>query len=89
MNFKKEYGQTGEKNVYTRVLTSVNIPEVKEDYTIDYLGEVDGEEVTARKYLARKMRNNKYRIVLKLTYPAKFHKDLINDLNEAALDASL
>ena len=33
------------------------------------------------------MRNNKYRIVLKLTYPAKFHKDLINDLNEAALDA--
>lgn len=85
--FKKEYSQTGEKNVYTRVLTSVNIPEVKEDYTIDYLGEVDGEEVTAR-VPCKKMRNNKYRIVLKLTYPAKFHKDLINDLNEAALDAS-
>jgi len=85
--FKKEYSQNGEKNTYIRVLTSITLPEIKDDYTIDYLGEVDGEEITAR-VPCKKVRNNKYRIVLKLSYPAKFHRELINDLNSAALDAS-
>jgi hypothetical protein len=85
--YKKEYTHTGQKNVYTRVLTSINVPEVKDDFILDYLGEVDGEEVTAR-VPCKKTRNNKYRIVLKLTYPTKFHKSLVDDLNAAALDAS-
>jgi len=82
--FRTEYTNKGQRNVYLRTLTSIDIPEIKEDVILNSLGEVDGEEVTTG-YPCRKIRNNKYRIVLQLTYPSEFNKRVCEILNGAAL----
>ena len=71
INNRKEYSVDGIKNTYTKVLTSVEIPEIKNDYIINYLGEVDGNELTTR-IPCKQTRVTNYRIVLELTYPDEF-----------------
>lgn len=87
INTRKEYSAAGIKNTYTRVLTSVEIPEIKDDYVINYLGEVDGNELTTR-IPCKQTRVTNYRIVLELTYPDEFNKQLIDKINSCAIEAS-
>lgn len=87
INNRKEYSVDGIKNTYTKVLTSVEIPEIKNDYIINYLGEVDGNELTTR-IPCKQTRVTNYRIVLELTYPDEFNKQLIDKINSCAIEAS-
>ncbi|WP_291653329.1 hypothetical protein [Clostridium sp.] len=87
INNRKEYSADSIKNTYTKVLTSVDIPEIKNDYIINYLGEVDGNELTT-KIPCKQTRVTNYRIVLELTYPDEFNKQLIDKINSCAIEAS-
>lgn len=86
-NTKKEYSYDGVKNIYTRILTSVEVPEMKDDFIINYLGEIDGNEITS-KIPCKQTRITNYRIVLELTYPEKFNEQLIDKINSCAVKAS-
>ncbi|GAA0083922.1 hypothetical protein UT300007_03610 [Clostridium sp. CTA-7] len=86
-SLRKEYSPTGIKNIYTRLLTSVEVPEIKDDFVVNYLGEVDGNELTA-KIPCKQRRSTNYRIVLELTYPEEFNKQLIDKINLCAIEAS-
>lgn len=85
-NTKKEYSSNGVRNIYTKVLTSIEVPEIRDDFLINYLGEIDGEEITA-KIPCRQTRITNYRIVLQLTYPEEFNEQLIDKINLCANDA--
>lgn len=83
--FKTDYSKKGNRNVYLRTLTSVEIPEIKEDVMYD--SENDFDDDSTKSYQGKKSRNNTYRIVLQLTYPVEFNKRISEILNGAALAA--
>lgn len=84
---KKEYKNNEIKHVYTRVLTSVEIPEEKSDFLTNYLGEVDGNDLTI-KVPCKQKRTISYRIVLEIKYPDSFNKTTIDEINSLAIEAS-
>lgn len=84
--FRTEYTKKGQRNIYLRTLTSVDIPEIKEDVIFNSTTDNKGEDVTVS-YPCKKSRNNTYRIVLQLTYPVEFNKGTSEILNGAALAA--
>ncbi|WP_300381885.1 hypothetical protein [Clostridium sp.] len=87
---KTEYTTRGINETFYRVLSSVNIPEVKEDFVVNYLGEnEDNIDDFKAAFPCKQARIINYRIVLEITYPSKFNKELIEDLNKAAYDSSL
>jgi hypothetical protein len=87
---KTEYTVKGVNETFSRVLTSVNIPEIKDDFIVNYIGD---NEYTTEDFKAafpcKQARIINHRIVLEITYPSKFNKELIEDLNKAAYDSSL
>lgn len=87
-NTKKEYSSNGVRSVYTKVLNSIEVPEIKDDFIINYLGEVDENELTS-KIPCKQIRTINYRIVLELTYPEKFNKQLIDKINSCATKSSI
>lgn len=88
---KIEYTRNEIKDVYTKTLTYVDIPEIKEDYITRSLGIVDNMDVKSD-IPCVKIRNLCYRITLEVSYPNNFNEDLKKDItmsaNEAANDAS-
>lgn len=87
-NTKKEYSHNGVRSVYTRVLHSIEVPEIKDDFIVNYLGEIDGNELT-NKIPCKQIKITNYRIVLELTYPEKFNKQLIDKINSCATKSSM
>lgn len=82
--FRTEYSKKGNRNLYLRTLTSVDIPEIKEDVIYNAL---DEDFDSTNSYPCKKSRNNTYRIVLQLSYPAEYNKRISEILNGAALAA--
>ena len=87
---KTEYTVKGINNTFSKVLTSVNIPEIKDDFIVNYIGDnEDTREDFKAAFPCKQARIINHRIVLEITYPSKFNKELIEDLNKAAYDSSL
>lgn len=84
---KKEFTTDNIKNTYSKVLASVEIPEERNDFFENYLGEVDGNDLTV-KVPCKQRRTVSYRIVLEIKYPESFNKDLIGEINSIAFEAS-
>lgn len=87
---KTEYTLKGVNETFSRVLSSVNIPEIRDDFIVNYIGDNDdNKEDFKAAFPCKQVRIINHRIVLEITYPSKFNKELIEDLNRAAYDSSL
>lgn len=84
---KKEFKLDEIKHTYTRVLSSVEIPEERDDFLVNYLGDVEGNDLTV-KVPCKQRRTISYRIVLEVKYPENFNKNTIEEINDFAIDAS-
>lgn len=84
---KKEFKLDEVKHTYTRVLSSVEIPEERDDFLVSYLGEVEGNELTV-KVPCKQRRTVSYRIVLEVKYPESFNESTIEEINDFAYEAS-
>lgn len=87
---KTEYTLKGVNKTFSRILASVNIPEIRDDFVVNYIGDNENNtEDFKAAFPCKQTRIVNHRIVLEITYPSKFNKELIEDLNKAAYDSSL
>lgn len=86
-NSKKEYSISGTKNILTKTLASIDIPEVKEDFIIQTIGYIDDDKVSSQ-VPCLKYRTTSYRIILEVSYPDNYDESLKTKINEIANDAS-
>lgn len=87
---KTEYTLKGVNETFSRVLASVNIPEIRDDFVVNYIGDNENNtEDFKAAFPCKQTRIVNHRIVLEITYPSKFNEKLIEDLNKAAYDSSL
>ncbi|GAA0076448.1 hypothetical protein UT300005_08260 [Clostridium sp. CTA-5] len=86
-NNKQEYSLNGIREIYTNTLASIDVPEVKEDFTTQTIGYIDDNPVTTEVPCV-KFRNISYRISLELSYPSNYDKDLKSKINLLANEAS-
>ena len=84
---KKEFKNNEVKNIYTRVLSFIEVPEEKDDFIVNYLGEVDGNDLTMQ-IPCKQRRTISYRIILEVKYPETLSKNVIDEINEFAIEAS-
>lgn len=84
---KKEFKDDEVKHIYTKILASVEIPEERNDFLVNYLGEVEGNDLTV-KVPCKQKRIISYRIVLEVKYPESFNKNTIEEINDFAIEAS-
>lgn len=84
---KKEYSINGTKNIYTKTLASIDIPEVKEDYIIETIGYIDDDKLESG-IPCLKYRNTNYSITLDISYPDTYNESLKSKINEMANNAS-
>lgn len=84
---KKEFKLDEVRHTYTRVLSSVEIPEERNDFLVNYLGEVEGNDLTV-KIPCKQKRTISYRIVLEVKYPEDFNRNTIEEINDFAIEAS-
>ena len=84
---RKQYTNNKINNIYFKVLENFEVIESRNDFLTNYIGEVDGNEVTA-KIPCKQSKITNYRIVLEISYPESFNKDLINEINKCANEAS-
>ena len=87
-NSKKEYSIHGTKNIYTKTLYSIDIPEIKEDYIAQTIGYINNNiiesEIPCLKY-----RITSYRINLDISYPDSYIESLKSKINDIANNASI
>lgn len=87
---KTEYTLKGVNKTFSRVLASVNIPEVRDDFVVNYIEDNENNtEDFKTAFPCKEARIINHRIVLEITYPSKFNEELIEELNRAAYDSSL
>lgn len=84
---KKDYSLNQTKDVYTQTLSSINIPEIKEDFVTHTIGYIDDVNVKSDMPCV-KIRNVCHRITLEVTYPNNFDQSLKNEINKFATEAS-
>lgn len=87
LSSKKEYSLNGTRDVYTQTLTSVDIPEIKEDWLTQTESYIDNNSINSD-VPCLKSRNTGYRITLEVTYPSSYDKVIKNKINELASEAS-
>ena len=86
-NSKKEYTINGTKNICSKTLASIDIPEVKEDFITQTIGYIDDDKVKSQ-VPCLKYRTTSYRITLDVSYPDNYNEALKSKINEFANDAS-
>ena len=84
---KKEYSINGTKNIYTKTLASIDIPEIKEDYIEQTIGYIDNDKIKSE-IPCLKYRNTSYRITLDVSYTNTYNESLKSKINEMANNAS-
>ena len=83
----KEYSLNGLKDIYSRTLASIDIPQTKEDYITKTIGFIDDTNIE-RDIPCIKARNICYRITLEVTYPSTYDDNTKNKIVELADEAS-
>lgn len=87
---KTEYTIRGVNATFSRVLASVNTPEIRDDFIVNYIDDPkENNEDSKVAFPCKQARITTHRIVLEITYPNKFSKELVEDLNKIAYDSSL
>lgn len=86
-NLSKEYYQNGSRDIFSRTLAYIDVPQTKEDFienTTNYFDDTDIKNNTS--YI--KTRDISYRITLEVSYPSNYTEDSKNKINEFASEAS-
>lgn len=84
---RKQYTNNKINNIYFKVLENFEVIESRNDFLTNYIGEVDGNELTV-KVPCKQSKITNYRIVLEISYPENFNRDLIKEINNCANEAS-
>lgn len=91
-SIKEEFSLSDVREIYSKTLAYVDIPETKNDYLVETIGVVEGNNVQS-KIPCRKTRVTSYRIVLEVSYPAALDESIKESINsvvdecyEAAID---
>ncbi len=92
-SIKQEFSLSDVREIYSKTLAYIDIPEAKDDYLVETIGVVEGNDVQS-KIPCRKSRVTSYRIVLEVSYPAGFDESVkesinktVDECSEAAIDA--
>lgn len=80
---KKDYSLNQTKDVYTQTLSSINIPEIKEDFITHTIGYVNDMNIKSDMPCV-KIRNTCHRITLEVTYPNNYNESLKNEITQLA-----
>jgi len=80
---KKDYSLTETKDVYTQTLSSIDIPEVKEDFITHTIGYIDDMNIKSD-IPCVKIRNICHRITLEVTYPNNYNESLKSEITKLA-----
>jgi len=83
---KKDYSLNEIKDVYTQTLSSIDIPEVKEDFITHTIGYIDDVNIKSDMPCV-KIRNICHRITLEVTYPNTYNDSLKNEINKLSHEA--
>ncbi|GAB6167869.1 hypothetical protein JCM1393_03290 [Clostridium carnis] len=84
---RKEHSLNSTKDIYTKTLASLDIPEIKDDFVTESIGIVDDSHLTS-KIPCMKSRIASYRITLELSYPSNIDNDIKEKINKIASDAA-
>lgn len=84
----KEYSLNETRDIYTEVLSSINIPEVKEDYITETIGYVDDAPITTQ-IPCLKYRTTTYNLLLQVSYPNDYDELVKGRMNKIAKKLSL
>lgn len=92
-SIKQEFSLSDVREIYSKTLAYIDIPETKNDYLIETIGVVEDNTVQS-KIPCTKTRVTSYRIVLEVSYPADFDEsikesinDIVDECSESAIDA--
>lgn len=86
-NIGKEYSLDDTKEVYSRVLAFVDLPEKKDDFIVETIGLVNETEIKS-KFPCIKTRNCQYRLTLEVSFPDNLDTKIKSALIEAIKSAS-
>lgn len=84
---KKEYSSNGTRNIYSKILTYIDIPEIKEDSITQTIGYIDNDKIKSQ-IPCLKYKTTSYRITLDVSYPYGYDESLKSKINEISDDAS-
>lgn len=89
---KQEFSLSDVREIYSKTLAYIDIPETKDDYLLETIGVVEGNSIQS-KVPCKKTRVTSYRIVLEVSYPADFDEsikesinDIVDECSESAID---
>lgn len=88
---KQEYSLSEVREVYSKTLAYVDIPETKNDFIVETIGNVEGKSIQS-KIPCKKSRVTSYRVILEVSYPDTLDestKESINDIVDDAYSAAL
>lgn len=90
-NIGKEYSLDDVREIYSRVLAYVDLPERKNDFIVESVGLVNDREIKS-KYPCVMYRNTQYRLVLEANYPDNLDQstkdNILNAIKIASEEAS-
>lgn len=91
-SIKQEFSLSDVREIYSKTLAYIDIPETKNDYLVETIGVVEDNNVQS-KIPCTKTRVTSYRIVLEVSYPADFDEsikesinDIVDECSESAID---
>ncbi len=91
-SIKQEFSLSDVREIYSKTLAYIDIPETKNDYLVETIGVVEDNNVQS-KIPCKKTRVTSYRIVLEVSYPADFDEsikesinDIVDECSESAID---
>ncbi|OOM10503.1 hypothetical protein [Clostridium saccharobutylicum] len=87
-NTNKEFSLSGTKDIYTHILASIDVPEIKEDFIAQTIGYIADDKIESN-IPCLKARNMGCRIILEIKYPSDYDTSLKKQINELANKASI
>lgn len=84
---RKQYTNNKINSIYFKILENFEVIESRGDFLTNYIGELDGNELTV-KVPCKQSKITNYRIILEISYPENFNKDLVREINNCANEAS-
>lgn len=86
-SFKKEHSPLEDREIFSAILSSLDIPETKEDYLSETIGYVNERPINTN-IPCTKLRNISYRITLEVSYPGNYHKQIKNTIIDYSLESA-
>jgi hypothetical protein len=86
-NISKEYFPNESRDIFSKTLAAIDIPQTKEDFITKAIGYVEDTNIESE-IPCVKARNISYRITLEVTYPSSYAEDSKNKIKALANEAN-